>query len=77
MNISHSAPPRLTIKSVKASLAPLGIVLRKTCEGEFCVRLKGSPPDHGYFTTQLDDALATGRWMASAFKLEGGAYVRA
>jgi len=54
----------LTIAEAKAILSPLGIALTKT-DGEFKVRVVGSPAGHGYFTTEIDDAVATGRHMAA------------
>ncbi len=56
---------KLTFKSVKAELKPLGITLARTGQGkELKVRIKGSPNGHGYFTSDLDDALATGKHMS-------------
>ncbi len=55
---------KLTLKQVRATLAPLGVTIRKTGYGdEILVRIKGSPAGHGYFTTELDDALDTGLAM--------------
>lgn len=53
----------LTIQNVRAQLTPLGITLTKR-DGEYCVRIKGSPAGHGYFTTDLSDALASGIEMS-------------
>ena len=33
--------------------------------GEFFVRLDGSPPSHGYYTDDRDDAMMTAKYMAS------------
>lgn len=55
---------KLTLKRVRAELKPLNVTIRKNSYGEFVVRIKGSPPGHGYFGTELDDALATGKEMA-------------
>ncbi len=55
----------LTIAEAKAVLSPLGVFLVKR-DGEFRVRLVGSPAGHGYFTTDIDDAVATGRHMAAS-----------
>lgn len=54
---------RLTLATVRASLKAVNVTIRKTDCGEYCVRVKGSPVGHGYFTAQLDDALATGLHM--------------
>lgn len=54
----------MTLKTAKAELAAVGCTISKT-DGEYKVRLKGSPVGHGYFTTDLDDAVATGRHMAN------------
>lgn len=55
--------PALTIATVRAELAPLGVTLAHR-DGEYTVRIKGSPAGHGYSTPDLSDALATGREMA-------------
>jgi hypothetical protein len=55
---------KLTLSSVRATLAPLGLTIRKTPHAEFLVRIKGSPAGHGYFTNDLQDALDTGKHMA-------------
>jgi hypothetical protein len=57
-NASEGA--RLTLKQVRQTLSRVNVTIRKTAHGEYVVRVKGSPVGFGYFTTQLDDALATG-----------------
>ena len=54
----------MTIKQAKAVLAPLNITIRRSYGEEFCVRIKGSPAGHGYFTTDINDAVQTGKLMA-------------
>ena len=58
---------KLTLKSVRAELTPLGVTISKGYGHEFVVRIKGSPRGDGFFTPYLDDALATGKLMASDF----------
>lgn len=58
----------LTIANVRTALAPYCITLAKR-DGEYLVRVKGSPAGHGYFTTDLRDALDTGLDMAKASDL--------
>lgn len=57
-----------TLKSAKAQLAPLGVTLAKLYGNEYRVRLKGAPAGEGYFTDDLDDAIATGKEMAKQRK---------
>lgn len=54
---------KLTIAKVRAALALNGATIRKA-DGEYCVRVKGSPVGHGSFTNDLTDALHTGIDMA-------------
>jgi hypothetical protein len=56
-------PVKLTVAAVRAELAPLGITITKR-DGEYVVRVKGSAQGEGYFTSDLADALATGKAMA-------------
>jgi len=57
---------QLTIAGVKAELKPLGVTMRRSgVPGELLVRVKGTAPGEGYFTDDLEDALATGKAMAS------------
>jgi len=58
-------PARLTLRYVRDQLRDLGVTIKKDEAGDFVVRIKGSPPDHGYFTRDLRDALDTGRAMAA------------
>jgi hypothetical protein len=56
---------KLTFKRVKQELSLFGITICRTGYGkELKVRIKNSPVGHGYFTTELDDALSTGLHMA-------------
>ncbi len=59
---------KLTFKKVKADLAPLNITIARTSYGEFKVRIKGAPKGEGYFTPDLDDALATGIYLSTLSK---------
>lgn len=58
-------PHRLTLRYVRDELRELGVTVKKDQAGDFVVRIKGSPPDHGYFTRDIRDALDTGRAMAA------------
>jgi hypothetical protein len=55
---------KLTLKHVKAALKPLNITISKTPYDEFKVRVKGASKGEGYFTTDLGDALETGKLLA-------------
>jgi hypothetical protein len=59
---------KLTLKSVRTELSALGVTIENTmgpeADKEYKVRIKGSPNGHGYFTPDLDDALATGKHMS-------------
>jgi hypothetical protein len=59
---------KLTQKTVRATLAPLGVTLSKNCHAEYVVRLKNAPRGEGYFTNDLTDALETGKLMAEREK---------
>ena len=62
---------RLTIAQAQAELARHGIVLRKKDPyGDFRVNFRGGDEATAYYTTDLDDALATGLAMA---RQRGGA----
>lgn len=52
-----------SIKQAKARLALYGCTLTAR-NGEYKVRLKGSPAGSGYFTTDLNDAVESGATMA-------------
>lgn len=67
----------LTLKAVRASLAPLFITIRKQACGDYVVRHKGSPVGHGYYTPDLQDALATGKRMARELYLKTCYHVQA
>lgn len=58
-------PERLTITYVRDQLRGLGVTIRRTEGGDFRVRLLTAGSGEGYFTTDLRDALDTGRQMAS------------
>ncbi len=60
-----AAPYSMTLRFdfVKSELASLGMTITRK-DGEFKVRRKGAPNGEGYFTTDLNDALDTGREMA-------------
>lgn len=55
----------MTFKEAKAELNSLGCTLVKK-DGEYRVRLKGSPVGFGHFTTDLIDAVKTGQLIAIA-----------
>jgi hypothetical protein len=56
---------RLTFAAVQATLREHGVTIFRTAEpGEFRVRLTDAPPRTGYYTTDLQDALDTGKAMA-------------
>lgn len=55
--------PKLTLATVRASLAELGVKIRKT-DGEFRVVVAGYDESHAYYTDDLSDALGTGKEMA-------------
>ncbi len=54
---------KLTLKGVKVALAELGISVNKR-EGEYKVNFKGGAEPTAYYTSDLNDALRTGRCMA-------------
>jgi len=54
---------KLTIAQVSATLKPYGMTVTKK-DGEYLVRIKGTPSGAGYFTTDLKDASDTGIDMA-------------
>lgn len=61
----------MTIKEAESILTPLGITLHSTPHlPEYRVRVKGSPADHGYYTTELQDAVRTGKLMAAQHHME-------
>jgi hypothetical protein len=51
---------KLTIKNVRASLAALGLSIRKNSCGEFRVNFKNGKEATAYYTDCLSDALNTG-----------------
>jgi len=65
---------RLTIKSVRAAL-PSGITLTVK-DGEYLVRIKGSPRGHGYYTNDLQDALFTAKFIAQKLTTQEYAYTQ-
>ena len=54
---------RLTLAQAKAELRPLGLVLISH-DGEYRVNFRRGDEESAYYTTDLDDALATGKDMA-------------
>jgi len=65
---------RLTIAGVKAQLKPLGVTMNSKPEtGEYRVNLAGGTEATAYYATELDDALATGLYMAQPLTLKVGA----
>lgn len=55
---------KLTQKNVRAVLALASVAFSRIPGEDYRVRVKGSPEGHGYFTTDLRDALDTGLAMA-------------
>jgi hypothetical protein len=56
--------PELTFSSAREYIRKLGMTLVKTGYGdELRVRLLNSPPGHGYFTDDLEDAVKTAEAM--------------
>jgi hypothetical protein len=58
--------PSRKLVEVRAHLAKLGMTIKKTGFDDYVVRFKGAPPDEGYFTDDLDDAMATADSLAKA-----------
>jgi hypothetical protein len=54
----------LTLAAALIELRQLGVSIKKV-EGEYRVRVIGTPAGEGYFTTDLADALETGRRMGT------------
>lgn len=54
----------MTLKQAKAELEVLGMTIRKEA-GEYRVNEKGGKEATAYYTDDLDDAVRTGREMAS------------
>lgn len=61
----------MTFSEVKTRLAGMGVVAKKTEDGEYRVNLKGGKEATAYYTTDLYDALATGRIMGTADSAKG------
>lgn len=60
----------MTYAKAHKELADLGVSLvRSMLDNEFKVNLKGASPESAYFTTDLDDAVATGKHMAARAKI--------
>jgi hypothetical protein len=55
--------PKLTLRAAQAEARLFGCTLIHH-DGEYKVRVKGSPVGEGYFTNDLDDALTTARIMS-------------
>jgi len=59
------------------ALREVGVVLTRTREGEYLVKIKNSPPGTGYYGTNIEDAYVTGMAMVEQQKLvEGSALFR-
>jgi hypothetical protein len=63
---NYTVTPRFAF--VKAELQALGLVIRKTEYGEYRVNFKGGHEATAYYTTDLADALDTGRTIAAGPK---------
>lgn len=56
---------KLTMRTVRTSLREVGVTIKHdTAWGEYVVRIKGSPKEEGYHTSDLADAYQTGHAMA-------------
>lgn len=55
----------MTINEAKSELRRFGISLKKTPHGEFRVNFAGGSERTAYYTTDLHDAIDTGRAMAT------------
>ena len=55
--------PFFSFKGARTVLYSYGITISLN-DGEYKVRVKGSPKSHGYFTDDIDDAVKTGILMA-------------
>ncbi len=64
MTTTTTSSAKLTLASVRSLLAARDVTIFRNGAGDYVVRIKGSKPGEGYFTTDLSDALATGRKMA-------------
>jgi len=58
-------PPAIGLGMVRRELKPLGITIGLTRYGELRVNFRGGLDTTAYYTTDLDDALATGKKMAA------------
>ena len=59
-----TSPTRPTYAQARAELSGLGLIIARTPFAEFRVRVRGAAAGEGYFTSDLADALATGRLLA-------------
>jgi hypothetical protein len=55
---------RLTMKHARATLAPLGMTIKRTEWEEFRVNVANGREETAYYATDLEDALLTGIEMA-------------
>jgi hypothetical protein len=56
----------MTRDDARKQLQALGLVLKRTPDGEWRVNFKGGDEETAYYATDLTDALDTGRMMAAA-----------
>lgn len=64
MGVSDTRASVVTLAAALIELRQLGVTIRRV-DGEYRVRVIGTPAGEGYFTTDLTDALETGRRMGS------------
>ena len=55
---------KLTVADVKKELKDLGLTLTKSEDDEFVVNFAKGKEDTAYYTSDLEDALSTGKAMA-------------
>lgn len=53
--------PPLKFRDVRMELISLDVIIRQSEEGEYRVCRRGASEDSAYYTTDLQDALDTGR----------------
>ena len=53
-----------TQKTARAVLKPFGVTFRRDSSGDYVVRLAYAKAGEGYFTDDIDDAVATGIYLA-------------
>lgn len=54
-----------TLTNIRVALAAMGIVIKKTSEGDYRVNFRNGDEATAYYTNDLDDAFNTGKVMAN------------